>query len=68
MSIRWTLLPLLCLFATSCQLYNQNILFKTKESIILNQTIIEGQLSKAEQNYLIQKKRPIGSTSFYQCW
>lgn len=40
---------------TSCGLYNQNIMFSTKESILHNQPNIELQVKAAEQNYLIQK-------------
>ncbi|GAB4395318.1 MAG: hypothetical protein OHK0053_02080 [Microscillaceae bacterium] len=38
-----------------CQVYNQNIMFKTKASIITQQDSIRAVQNNAERNYLIQK-------------
>ncbi len=48
-------LVLLGLFMQSCRVYNQNIMFRTKENIISSRdSITQAQIS-AERNYLIQK-------------
>lgn len=51
------LIVILCfvLGISSCKVYNQNIMFKTKENIISSRTLIEGAVNVAEKNYLIQK-------------
>ncbi|NJL11978.1 MAG: hypothetical protein HC913_02530 [Microscillaceae bacterium] len=38
-----------------CQVYNQNIMFRTKESIITQQDSIRAVQNSTERNYLIQK-------------
>ncbi len=51
------LLALLIMGASlsACGVYNQNIMFKTKESIIQNTPEINQAVKRAEKNYLIQK-------------
>lgn len=56
--MRTSIYPLCILLAFicfSCRLYNQNILFKTKENVISSKTQIEQIVSRAEKNYVIQK-------------
>lgn len=43
------------LLLCSCGVYNQNIMFQTKESIIQNPEATNAALNSAEKNYLIQK-------------
>lgn len=55
--MRW--FPILLFLAISstlsgCRIYNQNILFQTKENIINNRDTIASKLRKAETNYVIQ--------------
>jgi polysaccharide biosynthesis/export protein len=38
-----------------CRVYNQNIMFKTKESIIQQEELINQSIRNAEKNYTIQK-------------
>jgi polysaccharide export outer membrane protein len=50
------LLGLLMLsIGSGCRVYNQNILFSTKETIISGKPAIEAEIRKAEKNYIIQK-------------
>ncbi|TAE09835.1 MAG: hypothetical protein EAZ95_15595 [Bacteroidetes bacterium] len=56
-AMRW--FPILLFLAVSsalsgCRVYNQNILFQTKENIINNQDTIASKLQRAEKNYVIQ--------------
>lgn len=46
---------LLGLFMQSCRVYNQNVMFRTKENIISSSDSIQQAQISAERNYLIQK-------------
>jgi polysaccharide biosynthesis/export protein len=45
----------LLLLNFGCRVYNQNIMFKTKESIIQQEELINQSIRNAEKNYTIQK-------------
>lgn len=56
MQQRFLIAILLLLGLNSCKVYNQNIMFKTKENVKSSKLVIESYITQAQKNYLIQKQ------------